>query len=201
MYTVPGPITGISAIEGVAQLHISWSPPSEFNGVIIVYEVCSNISGVFSYTNTSATQHTLRDLPPNTVVTFSVRAYTIIGPGEYVTGQTTTGSVREYLFICSPKYFLLAMYSYVVACSFMHSSGQRSVSRCYKQHICEGLLDSSQPDSDSPLHYTLHYSGWCQWDSLIPSHLLIWCGVRTAGRGNVLVYCLCHTQCQWRVVH
>ena len=96
MYTVPGPITGISAIPGVVQLHISWNPPSELNGVIIVYEVCSNISGVVSYTNTSATQHTLRDLPPNTVVTFSVRAYTIIGPGEYVTGQTTTESVREY---------------------------------------------------------------------------------------------------------
>ena len=97
MYTVPGPITGLSAIPGVVHLYILWNPPSELNGVIIAYEVCSNISaGVFSYTNTSATQHTLRDLPPNTVVTFSVRAYTIIGPGEYVTGQATTGSVREY---------------------------------------------------------------------------------------------------------
>ena len=99
MYTVPGPITGLSAISGVVQLHISWNSPSELNGVIIVYEVCTNISGVFSYTNTSATQHTLRDLPPSTVVIFSVRAYTIIGPGEYVTRQNTTGSVREYLFI------------------------------------------------------------------------------------------------------
>ena len=108
MYTVPGPISGLSAIKGVVQIHISWSPPSEFNGIIIVYEVCSNISaGMFSYTNTSATQHTLRYLPPNTVVTFSVRAYTIIGPGEYVTSQNTTGHVREYL--CSPKYFSLAM--------------------------------------------------------------------------------------------
>ena len=96
-YTVPGPISGLLANPEVVKLHILWSPPSEPNGIIIAYEVCPNISGVFSYTNTSATQHTLRDLPPNTVVTFSVRAYTIIGPGEYVTGQTTTGSVREYL--------------------------------------------------------------------------------------------------------
>ena len=35
--------------------------------------------------NTSATQYTLRNLSPNTVVTFSVRAYTIAGPGENVT--------------------------------------------------------------------------------------------------------------------
>ena len=91
-YTVPGPVFDLSAISDVAQVNILWNPPSELNGVILVYEVCSNISGM---SNTSATQHTLRDLPPNTVVTFSVRAYTIIGPGEYVTGQTTTGHVRE----------------------------------------------------------------------------------------------------------
>ena len=87
---VPGPVSDLSVIPEVADVNILWHPPYELNGVIIVYEVCSNISGVFSYTNTSATQHTLRDLPPNTVVTFSVRAYTIIGPGEYVTGQVTT---------------------------------------------------------------------------------------------------------------
>ena len=97
-YTVPGPITGLSAIPEVVQLQISWNPPSVLNGVIIVYEMCSSISGVFSYTNSSITQHTLRDLPPNTVVTFSVRAYTIVGSGEYVTGQNTTGSVRKYYF-------------------------------------------------------------------------------------------------------
>ena len=96
--TVPGPVSGLSATPGVVQLTISWSPPSEPNGVIIAYEVCSNSSGVFSYTNTSDTQLILRDLPPNTVVTFSVRAYTIIGPGENVTGQASTGSARELVF-------------------------------------------------------------------------------------------------------
>ena len=73
----------------MVQLTILWSPPSEPNGVIIAYEVYSNSSG---YTNTSATQLTLRDLSPNTVVTYSVRAYTIIGPGEYESNQTSTGS-------------------------------------------------------------------------------------------------------------
>ena len=96
VYTVPGPVIGVSAIPGFVKVDISWNPPSVLNEVIIVYEVCSNISGVFKYTNTSATQHTLRDLPLNTVVTFSIRAYNIIGPGEYVTGQATTAYVREY---------------------------------------------------------------------------------------------------------
>ena len=95
IHVVPGPVSDLSIIPEVAKVIIVWNPPSELNGVITTYEVCSNISGVSSYTNTSATQHTLRDLPPNTVVTISVRAYTIIGPGEFVTGQTTTGSVRE----------------------------------------------------------------------------------------------------------
>ena len=151
VYTVPGPISGLTAIPKVVQLHILWSPPSKLNGVIIVYEVCSNSSGVFSYTNTSATQHTLIDFPPNTVVTFSVRAYTIIGPGEYVTGQNTTGSVREYYLSSCTE-----IYTYVF---LSHSSCQWSVSRCSKQHISEGLLDSSQPDSGGSLHCTLHYNG------------------------------------------
>lgn len=79
----------LSATSGVVQLIISWSPPSEPNGVIIAYEVYSNSSG--SYTNTSATQLTLSDLSPNTAVEYSVRAYTIIGPGESVTYQASTG--------------------------------------------------------------------------------------------------------------
>ena len=95
--TVPGPVSGLSATSGIVQLNVSWNPPSEPNGVIIVYEVRFNISGVFSYINTSATQHTLRDLPQNSVVTFRVRAYTIIGPGEHVTGQASTESVRKYV--------------------------------------------------------------------------------------------------------
>ena len=101
--TVPGPVSDLSATLGVVQLTISWSPPSEPNGVIIAYEVCSNSSG--SNTNTSATQLTLRDLPPNTVVTYSVRAYTIIGPGENVTGQAST-SVRKLTSICVVHSFI-----------------------------------------------------------------------------------------------
>ena len=94
--TVPGSVSSLSATPGVVQLTISWSPPSEPNGIITMYQVSYNISGVLNYTTyTSATQHTLRDLPPSTVVTFSIRAYTIIGPGEAITYNTTTRDIRE----------------------------------------------------------------------------------------------------------
>ena len=90
LYTVPGPVSGLTVIAGVIQVTILWSTPLESNGVIVAYELQSNGSGLLNYINTTDTHHTLRDLPPNTVVTISVRAYTIIGPGEYVTGQATT---------------------------------------------------------------------------------------------------------------
>ena len=92
--TVPGPVSGLSATPGVVQLTISWSPPSEPNGRITMYQI-SYSTGV-EYNTTSATQHILTDLTPNTVVVFTVRAYTIIGPGENVTNQASTTSVREY---------------------------------------------------------------------------------------------------------
>ena len=93
-YTVPGPVSGLSATTAVTQLIVSWSPPSVPNGVIIVYELLLSGKGTLNSTvNSTTTALTLRDLPPNTMFTFSVRAYTIIGPGEYVTGQATTDPV------------------------------------------------------------------------------------------------------------
>ena len=86
-------MSGLSATPGV-ELTISWSPPSEPNGHITMYQISYNTGVEY---NTSATQHTLRDLPPNTVVVFSVRAYTNIGPGENVTDQASTTSVRKQL--------------------------------------------------------------------------------------------------------
>ena len=94
-HAVPGPVSDLSATSGVVQLTISWTAPSEPNGVITTYQVTHNSTGVLNYTNTSATQLTLRDLPPNTAVEYSVRAYTIIGPGESVTHQASTDSVRK----------------------------------------------------------------------------------------------------------
>ena len=93
---VPGPVSDLSATPGVVQLTISWTAPSEPNGVITMYQVTHNSTGVLGYTNTSATQLTLRDLPPNTAVEYSVRAYTIIGPGEAVSDIASTTDICEY---------------------------------------------------------------------------------------------------------
>ena len=83
-------MSGLAVIAGVIQVTILWSPPLESNGVIVAYELQSNGSGLLNYINTTDTHHTLRNLLPNTVVTISVRAYTIIGPGECVKGRATT---------------------------------------------------------------------------------------------------------------
>ena len=96
---VPGPVSDLSATPGVVQLTISWTGPSEPNGVITMYQVTYNSTGVLNYTNTSATQLTLRDLFPNTAVEYSVRAYTIIGPGEPASNTTSTTDIREFLMI------------------------------------------------------------------------------------------------------
>ena len=103
--SVPGPVSDLTAIPGVVHVDISWSPTLEPNGVISNYEVC--YSAVMNCINTSlATQHKLEDLPPNTVVTLSVRAYTIIGPGEAVSRNVSTTHVRKLinLWTCIPSH-------------------------------------------------------------------------------------------------
>ena len=99
VHAVPGPVFGLSVTPGVVQLTISWTAPSEPNGVITMYKVTHNSTGVLNYTNTSATQLTLRDLLLNTAVEFSVRAYTIIGPGADSKIMATT-EIRESILSC-----------------------------------------------------------------------------------------------------
>ena len=94
--SVPGPVSDLTATPGVVHIDISWSPMLEPNGVINDYEVCYRIhSRVINCTNTSATQYmyTIEYLHPNTDVTPSVRAYTIIGPGEAVSRNVSTTHV------------------------------------------------------------------------------------------------------------
>ena len=154
--TVPGPVSGLSATPGVTQLTISWTAPSEPNGVITMYQVTHNSTGVLNYTNTSATQLTLRDLPPSTAVEYSVRAYTIIGPGDSVSNITSTTDIRELFINCSThahaKVFNTLNFQRLI---YLFSSDQYSISSCSEQHSSESHLDSSQCISCGPLHCAL----------------------------------------------
>ena len=103
--TVPGPVSGLSTTPEVLQLTISWNPPSEPNGRITAYQIRYRTERVqeISIIDTSATRHTLEGFRPNTLVIFSITAYTIKGPGENVTIQKSTGTVcelRVYLIAC-----------------------------------------------------------------------------------------------------
>ena len=98
MCVVPGPVSSLSVDPEVVQITLSWNPPTEQNGQIIVYEIIYNGTGGdnMTYTNTTATQYTLEGFSPNTVVSFQVQAYTKIGAGKNVSSQVSTGSVREF---------------------------------------------------------------------------------------------------------
>ena len=96
MYIVPGPVSNLSVVPGVVEVNISWNPPSEPNGMIVIYELGFSVGGtMLNNTNTSDTQYTLRDLPPSTSIVTVVRAYTVIGPGDYSDIATTTMVVRK----------------------------------------------------------------------------------------------------------
>ena len=89
-------MSGVSATPGVVHVDISWNPPLQPNGAILYYEVGFTIgTGVFSYNNTFVTHFVLGELPPKTVVTFSIRAQTIIGPGEPFLTTASTMDIRE----------------------------------------------------------------------------------------------------------
>ena len=89
-------MSNLSVVPGVVEVNISWNPPSERNGVIVVYELGFSVGGtILNNTNTSDTQYTLRDLPPSTLITTVVRAYTVIGPGDYSNIAKNTMDVRK----------------------------------------------------------------------------------------------------------
>ena len=131
--TVPGPVSGLSATPGVVQLTISWTAPSELNGVITMYQVTRNSTGVLNYTNPSATQLTRRDLPPNTAVEYSVRAYTIIGPGDTVSGIASTTDIRKLITRCAyaqGRVKRLSPSIYLFVCLFVCVSSKNTAVCC-----------------------------------------------------------------------
>ena len=89
-------MSGLSADPGVVHVNISWDPPTEPNGVIVNYEVGFTIgTGVLNYINTVDTHYTLSNVSPSTEVTFTVRAYTSIGPGNALFSAVSTPDIRK----------------------------------------------------------------------------------------------------------
>ena len=99
VYTVPGPVSNLSVVPGVAEVDISWNPPSEPNGIIVNYEVGLFFNGELKNINTSDTQYTLRDVSPGLPVSITVRAYTVIGPGNISVATASTMAVRKCITI------------------------------------------------------------------------------------------------------
>ena len=88
-------MSNLSVVPGVVEVNISWNPPSEHNGIIVVYEVVSSVSGILNNTNTSDRHYTLRNLPPSSLISIVVRAYTVIGPGNFSDIAANTMDVRK----------------------------------------------------------------------------------------------------------
>ena len=88
-------MSNLSVVPGVVEVNISWNPPSERNGIILIYELDFFVGGTILNSNTSDTQYTLRDVPPGSLVSVTVKAYTVIGPGDDSNIVTTTMDVRK----------------------------------------------------------------------------------------------------------
>lgn len=96
--SVPGVVTDlISTGSELLVINISWSPPIVSNGIITVYEIQYNDA----LSNTTKTVYSIEGLIPNTNYTIRVRAYTIVGPGEWSNIlMISTTVIRKYMYLC-----------------------------------------------------------------------------------------------------
>ena len=91
-----------SGIE-IQVINITWNIPTVPNGVIIMYEIRyreSNSNGPYIMTNTTKTQYSIGGLLPNTNYTIGVKAYTIVGPGEWSDTHISTSKYSDITYLC-----------------------------------------------------------------------------------------------------
>ena len=84
-----------SGIE-IQVINITWNMPTIPNGIIIMYEIRykeSNSNGPYNMINTINTQYSIGGLLPNTNYIIGVRAYTSVGPGEWIDIQVSTSKI------------------------------------------------------------------------------------------------------------
>ena len=92
----------IQANATLAEISISWNPPTIPNGIITVYEIRyreSTSTGPYNITNTINTQYSIVGLIPNTSYTIGVRAHTSTGPGEWTDREYTTANIGNVQFL------------------------------------------------------------------------------------------------------
>ncbi|XP_019850169.1 PREDICTED: protein sidekick-2-like [Amphimedon queenslandica] len=87
--SIPGPISNLIPTDTNIQfINISWNPPAISNGLITVYEIRyrdqDDTTKPYATMNTTTTQHSISGLFPNSTYAISVRAYTAIGPGQWI---------------------------------------------------------------------------------------------------------------------
>lgn len=94
--SVPGPISSLSSLPSFFKITITWVRPKMPNGVVTGYEVSywptdspMSIAGSFP-TNLETSFTTQMKLELGTEYTFTVRAYTGVGPGEKTSTVVTT---------------------------------------------------------------------------------------------------------------
>ena len=106
-------MSNLSVVPGVVVVNISWNPPSEPNGMIVNYEVSSFFNGELKNINTSDTQYTLRDLPPGSFIVIAVRAYTVIGPGNFTVAFSNTMDIRKCITVLYINFIIVECGDYV----------------------------------------------------------------------------------------
>ena len=86
----------LGAVPNVTSIRLSWSPPSQYHGVITQYQVSHRCAAIADTTVTNDGRLTLTGLKPATTCLVQVRAYTAAGAGGYSgTITSTTSTLRE----------------------------------------------------------------------------------------------------------
>ena len=94
--TDPGMISDLMQTSAtLTEIGITWNPPKMPNGIITVYEIRYGESNAYNVTNTTNTQYSIVGLIPNTSYTIGVRAYTSVGPGEWIDEEYSSAKIRK----------------------------------------------------------------------------------------------------------
>ena len=84
------------AVTTLTKITISWTAPSDDNGVILQYMIQFNNDGISTIETITELMYVFEDLAPSTEVEFSVRAVSICGLVGEPSGTTeSTDAIRK----------------------------------------------------------------------------------------------------------